>query len=304
MKIKAYFWRKVVCLILKSRLRKRINNYDLYVIKGVPKTGFFSNYFYAVGHARLASKYGYKYVIDWQNYTTPYNEKKPINGTMNCFEYYFDQNTSIREVDLAKNIYVSEDKYPYCTVPHYGVNNFATEGFPNKKLVKKINAFTSKNCPLKSGLRNEFERLAFEMNLRNCLGVHIRGTDMNCTLGHNKPASLNKTVNMIKRTLSKTGLNQIFLCTDEEKIKNQLIETFGDKVKCLEVYRSNGGNEGIHLENCVKNRESHNYLLGLEVLIDAYLLSKCSSLVCGKSNVAYSAIVFNNNCYNKIVLTN
>ena len=146
--------------------------------------------------------------------------------------------------------------------------------------------------------------MAEEMDLSNSLGVHIRGTDMNCTQGHNKPAELSCIIEKIRRTLKKTGLENIFLCTDEESIKKEIEKIFEGKVKSLEAYRSKGGNEGIHLESCGGQRENHHYLLGLEVLRDAYLLGKCRSLVCGKSNVAYSAIVFNNNEYKKIVLTN
>jgi hypothetical protein len=127
---------------------------------------------------------------------------------------------------------------------------------------------------------------------------------MKCTAGHNKPATLLDTIEKIKETLEKTGLTRIFLCTDEESVKADIINVFGDQVSTLNVYRSKGGNEGIHLESCGGQRENHHYLLGLEVLRDAYLLSCCNSLVCGKSNVAYSAIVFNNNKYKKVVLTN
>ena len=300
-----FLWRRLICYMLKKHVKQNRKVSDLYVVKGIPKTGFFSNYFYAVGHAMLAKKYGYKFVIDWENYVTPYNEGVSVDGTMNCFEYYFDQPCKVDDaIKSAKSIYISEDKYPYNEVPHYGVNNVGREGFPKKKQIKKINEFIKTYCPLKASLKEDFDKLATEMSLQDCLGVHIRGTDMKCTEGHNKPAALVDTIEKIKATLENTGLKRIFLCTDEEGVKAEIISVFGDIVCSLDAYRSEGGNEGIHLETKEGQRENHHYLLGLEVLRDAYMLGCCNSLVCGKSNVAYSAIVFNNNRFNKVVLTN
>ena len=90
MKSKKYIWRKAICFVLKNRLRSKKQSCDLYVVKAMPQTGFFSNYFYAIGHSMLAQNYGYKFVIDWKNYVTPYNEENGVNGTQNCFEYYFE----------------------------------------------------------------------------------------------------------------------------------------------------------------------------------------------------------------------
>ena len=300
-----FLWRKAICVVLKKHLKSNMKVKDVYVVKCIPQTGFFSNYFYAIGHSMLAQNYGYKFVIDWKNYITPYNESMPVDGTMNCFEYYFEQPFKVEDVlENAKCVYVSEDKYPYSVVPHYGVKNIGREGFPKKKQIKRINEFISTCCPIKATLTEEFDNTSSEMDLQNCLGVHIRGTDMKCTAGHNKPAALADTIEKIKATLKKTGLKRIFLCTDEESVKTEMISVFGNSVCSLDAYRSKGGNEGIHLETAKVQRENHHYLLGLEVLRDAYLLGCCNSLVCGKSNVAYSAIVFNNNRFNKVVLTN
>lgn len=305
MKIRSYFWRRAICLTLQKHLKNKRKSHNVYVVKGRPKTGFFSNYFYSIGHAMLAKKYGYDFVIDWQNYVTPYNETYPINGTKNCWEYFFKQPLSLDDITKQNPAaYVSEDKYPYSTVPHYGTNNIGKEGFPKKSQIKRINDFVELNCPLKEDIKQEFDKLSLNLDLKNCLGIHIRGTDMNNTKGHNKPAKLASTISKIKETLNILKLDKIFLCTDEQKIRDKLLLEFGNKIQTLDVYRSTNGIEGIHLETTENNRENHKYLLGYEVLRDAYLLGQCDSLVCGKSNVAYAAIVFNNCKYKKITLTN
>lgn len=67
-------------------------------------------------------------------------------------------------------------------------------------------------------------------------------------------------------------------------------------------YRANDSNtEGIHNSNS-HIRKNHRILLGKEVIEDAYFLSKCNSLVCGKSNVSAVAIIWNNNQYDQLTI--
>lgn len=303
--IKSYIWRKGINFVLNHRLRKNKKK-KYYIIKAIPKTGFFSNYFYAIGHMILATQKGYKVTVDWENYKTPYNEEYPINNTLNCWEYFFEQPNNMKTVyESCKNPYISEDKYPYKVVPYYGMANIWKEGVPKKKQIIKINQFIKQYCPFKTEIKDDFDKIAKGLQLDNALGVHMRGTDMNATVGHNKPASIEENIVKIRETLEKNNLERIFLCTDEEAIKERMVEIFGDKVCFVDAYRSQGGQVGIHLQAEMANkRENHRYQLGYEVLRDAYLLSSCRAIVCGKSNVAYAAIVMNNNSFADITYTN
>ena len=123
---------------------------------------------------------------------------------------------------------------------------------------------------------------------------------------HNRPIGLEENMKIIARTLREQKLKKVFLCTDEENTVRRAREIFGDALLCSSAYRaSRESNIGIHLEAGNDGiRKNHHYLLGLEVFRDAYLLSKYRALVCGKSNVAYAAIVFNNNRFEKILYTN
>lgn len=129
----------------------------------------------------------------------------------------------------------------------------------------------------------------------------MKSTDM-----HNRPIGLEETMKIIARTLREQKLKKVFFCMDEENTVRRAREIFGDALLCSSAYRaSRESNIGIHLEAGNDGiRKKHHYLLGAEVFRDAYLLSKCRALVCGKSNVAYAAIVFNNNRFEKILYTN
>lgn len=52
--------------------------------------GFFSDYFYVLGHIAIADKLGMLPFVDMQNYPSLYSEDDYVNGTLNSWEYYFN----------------------------------------------------------------------------------------------------------------------------------------------------------------------------------------------------------------------
>ena len=97
---------------------------------------------------------------------------------------------------------------------------------------------------------------------------------------------------MLKYTdelIEKYNIDKIFLVTEEQKYLDLFIKYYGEKVfftNSFRIYKVNSYN--------LNPRENHRYLLGLEVLIDALLLSKCNGLLCGDSNVSEFARFENN----------
>ncbi len=201
---------------------------------------------------------------------------------------------------ISENHVQCEEKYPYGIVPYYSSTNLAREGFPTKRKVRKLNRYIEKYISIRPELESTFEELAAQLKITDCIGLHIRGTDMQCTQGHPKPETLEKTFRRIEKLRQRHGFTHLFLCTDEDSICSAVKDHFAGTLTVLSssAYRSSGGQQGLHLEdNPSVERPFHKYRLGLEVLQDVYLLSKCKALVCGRSNVAYAAIVLNNNHY-------
>lgn len=239
--------------------------------------------------------------VDMINYPSLYSEPNDINGTKNSWEYYFEPYNHISGEEVYKDSFcISEEKYPYQWVLHYSTTNLFNEGFPTRKRVAKLNRYIMKYIKIHDELINEFQKDVDSLKITDCVGVHIRGTDMKNTKGHIKPMDVENVIDKLNGLADKHGISRIFLCTDEEYIKNRVFTAFEGKIEvcCLNAYRTTNHTQGLHWEttpNIV--RENHKYQLGVEVLKDAYLLSKCKALVCGNSNVAYAAIVFNNNQY-------
>lgn len=282
----------------KTVIRKGFSSQQsYYIIKRNCKAGFFSNYFFVIGHILIANENGWIPIVDMKNYKTPYNEEIEINETSNAWEYYFYQPYGIRLEDLPKkgNIYESSNDYPIGLVPSYGV---AISEVPSHKMIARIEPFLP--CIIES-IKVEFDDEIKKNNIVGSLGVHIRGTDMKTTDAHPIPPSITSFFAAIDDYFKSTEEIPIYLCTDEKKIVDLFKKKYVN-VYCSDSYRSSDGKEGIHMENKTQERELHNFYLGKEVLRDVYCLSKCKSLIAGKSNVPFAAMVMNNEAYHKTII--
>ncbi len=286
---------------------KIVNNTELnadktfYIIRRTVQAGFFSNFLFILGHMIYADKKGYIPVVDMKNYITLYNEENAINGTMNAWEYYYEQEFDLEEVYKSKNVILSDDLYLSQYVPSYvGKYAFCID----KQYISNINSYINKYICMKPNVYEFYSQLREEMNNRCVLGVHIRGTDMNVCQDHPQPLGVETFIENIKHFIKYNHVDKILLCTDEQYIESVVNEEFGDLVICSNSYRAKeGATSGIHLEKTIENvRENHKYMLGLEVLRDMMALSECDYLMCGKSNVPLVAMIYNNNNYKQIKL--
>lgn len=272
-----------------------------YVVRRFRQAGFFSNYFYVLGKIIYAKEKGYQVVVDMQNYDCLYRECDAINGTLNAWEYYFFQPDSVTldEAYNSGNYVLSSDKYFYDKVPFY-------EGrfrrFPDGECINLLRPYIEKHLKIRPQYIEKanafFDR---EIDKLVVLGVHIRGTDMRTTANHPIPASLEDYFSAIDYHISSLKIDTILLCTDEQCTIREMKKRYNDRVVFTSSFRSEDG-KSIHNEQRDVNRENHRYKMGEEVLLDAILLSKCDYLLCGHSNVAYAAIVFNDGNYKGIEL--
>jgi len=275
----------------------RRNDQPVYIIRRYGGAGFFSNFLFVLGHIIYAEEHGYVPVVDMKHYTTPYNEKKKINGTRNAWEYYFEQpaGVSLKEVYQKRRIILSNGNMLFDKVPYYSVKE---SKFPDYDEVEKLRPYIQKYISVKPELQQEAE--AFVKSLRgSVLGVHIRGTDMNYAPDHPRPPS----VEMFAETIDKLEdqYQHILLCTDEQEILEKMKARYGEKIVFSNAYRSEDSSS-IHNNVPKTHRALHRYMSGREVMIDMLLLSKCGAIVCGYSNVPYAAILMNGNKYDSVHL--
>lgn len=276
----------------------------IYIIRRYQKpedmSGFFSNYFFVLGHIIRANKMGLKCAVDMENYRTCYSEEHAVNGTNNAWEYYFEQpcGITLQEAYESKNYILSSDSYQYGVVPNYAIEGGV---FPDKNMVESLLPYIKENMIIKPHITQKAKEIMESWNGLRILGVHVRGTDMKNFQGHPEPPSLDKYMDAVEKCFDGGKYDKIFLCTDEAPVITAFEEKYGARLIKSDAFRSTDGN-AVHTSNKVGIRENHHYQLGIEVLIDAMLLSSCTSIVCGHSNVPYAAIVMNGNRYEQINL--
>jgi hypothetical protein len=102
----------------------------------------------------------------------------------------------------------------------------------------------------------------------------------------------------VRELLTAKDYEVIFLATDEKEALETFRREFGDIVKAFDdVWRAEEGDESVAYSS--SDRENHHYLLGLEVLRDEYMLTRCDGLVCGISNLTLSARMMRKAWYEK-----
>ena len=117
---------------MKNRLYGLYPNRKAYIIRRDHKAGFFSNFFFVLGHIIYADKKGWDIFVDMEHYPTLYNEKEGYNGKRNAWEYYFQQpcKLSLRDGYCYKHQIMSSGSYLYDEVPYY---EGLEKRFPNER---------------------------------------------------------------------------------------------------------------------------------------------------------------------------
>lgn len=232
-----------------------------YIIRRYPGTGLFSNLAYVVNHIQIANRMGFIPIVDMKNYPSVYNENDKIFGTLNSWEYYFEQLTdySLDEVYQSKNIIITDNKF------------YRDEEFKNKittsdnlvtLLKKKIKLKKTKYKTI-----NYLRRKLFKGE--KILGVHHRGTGYKIT---EYPITINQMINIINEILKKDKYDKIFLVTEDSVNFKALKKYYKEKIICLE----NSQRGKTNLEVWKKYpRRLHRYKLGRDILYETFLLSYC-----------------------------
>lgn len=280
------------------------------IIRSEGGAGFFSNYMWVLGHVVLARSLGYIPVVDMKNYSTLYSEETAVDGVDNAWNYYFQDidKVTLEEAYASGKYVLGRDKYlakyaeKFC-MPVYR--------FPTAKTICYYAPVIEQNMRLREDLKAaynaEWQKKVGEAE--HVLGIHIRGTDMKNNLGHPMPAAVKDYLAQTYRILEQNPeITKVFLATDENNVKELYEKEFRDSRWTLfmnEAFRVWDHGEkrktGVHETKVENPRQHHKYLMGREVLQDAWFLYKCEYLICGYSNITNVAILWNQNRYKQIV---
>lgn len=277
--------------------RNRHRSPRYYVIRrNPPGAGFFSNYFYVMGHVLEALERGLVPVVDMQNYMTLYNELEPVCGTRNAWEYFFTQQYSIEEAFRSRNYILSDNLFRERFMP-YEESEHHHRIVPEK--ADSFLAAAEQFARLRPELAKEVDRLEAELlSSHVVLGIHYRGTDKHQHwTGHYVTPQLQKYLKAAQELLRTHRIDRVLLCTDEADAGRILREHLPCPVVSIPAHRSDS-EVGIHKDRKDdKVRPLHRYLLGVEVIQDAWLLARCKFLIYGHSNVTNMSLLLNGGNY-------
>ena len=281
---------------------------NYYIIRcNQPQCGLFAIFMFILDHLAYAEDKGLIPVLKMQKRNCLYREKKKINGTDNPWEYYFQLPTevSITELFRARTITYGQRAFlRYKGIYYYAEKN--KNILPSKTQIHELHGLVEKYIRFQPGLQRELDETWENVRKKyhRMMGVHVRGTDMNVAgKQHNRPSVKLADPDWQQNIMIENNIDGIFLCTDDANVVSHFKTYFGDKVFCTgSVRQIEGKTEGVHFDKTLGNgRHNHKYLLGKEVITDMYLLSKCDILVCGPSNVAFAAMIYNDGAYEKII---
>jgi hypothetical protein len=240
-------------------------------------------------HADLS---GHLPVIDMERYRTRYNEDDDsgVLGTRNAWEYYFEQPAGItvsQALQLDPLEYRGDVIGRFISGPEDDLSQALVER--GRELVKRFvrvkpYVLAKADAVLPPGVHGDV------------LGVHVRGTDMRrgyCA-SHPIPAPPLAHLEEAAALDREHAFTRVFLASDESETVELFQKQFGDRLLTINAHRTSAAQETSHSYEWLFEapRELHRYHLGLEVLLDALLLSRCGSLLCGISNVSRAASYF------------
>lgn len=278
-----------------------------YVIRcDLPGCGLFAIFMYVLDHLAYAEDHGWIPILDSGRYECLYKEKKPVQGTTDPWKYYFESisDKGVRDCFKLKNVIYGAIKFPrYKGIYYY--KDKEKNVLPSEERIDELYKLVEKYIKFRPELQNKLEENLKKLigSNKRTLGIHIRGTDM-YTAGkqHPIPSEKTKDFTLIDGILTEYHIDQIFLCCDTESTVKLFQDYYGEKVRTTNAMRQKDDNGcGIHMDKKLgEGRENHKYLLGEEVIIDMYLLAHCNILLCGSSNVAFTALIYNHNNYDKV----
>lgn len=263
-----------------------------YIEEDNKNLGFFAMYRRWLEYLYFADICGYTPVISaGENFS--YREKKTIYNTQNAFEYYFLQpsEVTVQEIRKSSRVVMSDvmHREMVALILTGRVNDYKYTKRYLYMMSRIIRKYVEFNKHTQSYLNESLKIIDFDDN--KVLGVHIRGTDFRAKF-YNHPVYVTEDECFLEidNLLEKKEYSRIFVATDDKRILEKFSCRYGNKLVFFEDVQRGNGNRSVAFSSAPRNE--HKYHLGLEVIRDMYVLSRCAGLVAGISQVAICAQIY------------
>lgn len=254
--------------------------------------GFFAEFRALLCNLIFAEEMGFVPNVYWGKKHLYFDQD--VSYTDNVFEYYFEP-VKMENLYQSKNVFFSSDLQNVYIEKEYSVNGYSSSDNFERKLIQMIKQYIHIRPDLLKEFQIETESILCDGRI---LGIHHRGTDYKKGYkGHPKMMQIEQGIAQAERILKEYEIDNIFLATDDDEILESYKKAFGSRVRYFsDVLR---GTSDVSVAFSQENRKYHHYILGREVLRDVYVLSKCTCLLSGRSQVSYFANIFNQCGYDR-----
>jgi hypothetical protein len=262
----------------------------------------FSNVNEVVEQIRLATLDGYRFQIDWRLsvYRDPNRPEDP-------WEYYFHPCFESKRTDppLAKLPALLGGVKVACSTDKI-ITPRPIDGNCNPLLLPKDRPgaarIIAERLHLKAEILDKIDSFAAANFHGSLIGLHIRGPGrvdggvpaMRRALNASGKAFVAPFFEAVDRALTQQPNARIFACSDALAVMRAITDRYGDRVLTWPATRSEFGE--MHVSHPMNaGQEFSGFELGLDVIVEAWLLARTSWLVHGSSNVTNFVLCLNPN---------
>lgn len=259
-----------------------------------------ANYFYVLSHIQYARTRGWIPVVDQLNYPVYNSRKEPINGTMNAWEYFWQQpgGISLDEAYQSRNVVLSKQSWFWQWDMGYDA-----EKYRDKDCIAFYHEL-SESVPLNAQTRTHVEQTKKAMLPpgKRILGVNVRigGHDRQAARhgeGHPIQPQIDELLSLVAECRERWGSDLIFLACDTDYVVRAFRAAFSDALVVMPRLRAEPGTEFGLDRNKQMFRPENLIRTSLDYLTEMELLASCSALIGTVTSGLRYALVRNNNAF-------
>lgn len=260
--------------------------------------GMFSNVNEVVQRLHLAEHGGYPFVIDWSasNYQDPEKQGDPWSYFFEpCFSDAPSTHSDLDDLPDGEDIVL--DRRNIITPRATYLEGHALLLPKDRHLPHQ---YIERHIRLKPEIKNIVKDYAARHFEKFTIGLHIRGegrdhggaAELRARLPQEDGVPYAQYFQFVRAELNAHPDAQIFLCSDSTKVIDRVRAEFGDRVIYYDASRSSFG-EMHERQKSSENEAFSGYKLGVDILVDAYLLTLTNVFIHGNTNVANFVICKN-----------
>ena len=258
---------------------KNLGDKEVYYIKiDNEVAGFFAILRETLDYCCYADEQGFLPYIIYSKRTL-YSENGFFLGTKNPFEYYYEQpllsmsDSIFSGLNLVKSrlIHLEKIEMKYNLKPF----SYIVEDKYFEKMADIYRKYMHLNVMTYKKIEINIEKI---IRGKRTLGVHIRGTDFYKEFNnHPVPVTVDEYIQVINEEAEREQYGQVFVATDDVRCLKKLKQILNIPLVFYKNTMRASGNKSVAYER--SERKNNNYLLGYEVLKDAYTLAACDGFI-------------------------